>query len=63
MSWGDGFVVTGTVIKSWAISDPRPFFDTLLTKRLKDLVVRPPHYYRPPSPSRARLPPGGVLRV
>ncbi|BDA45059.1 hypothetical protein COCOBI_06-5390 [Coccomyxa sp. Obi] len=47
MNWGDGFVVDDRIIKEYGISDPKPFFDAVLTKPYRDLVVLAPHYYPP----------------
>lgn len=47
MNWGDGFVVDDSIIKEHGITDPKPFFDAVLAKPYRDLVVLSPHYYPP----------------
>jgi aryl-phospho-beta-D-glucosidase BglC (GH1 family) len=44
-NWGDGFATTK--ISELGLSDPRPFFDALLTKPYKDRVILAPHVYPP----------------
>ena len=62
MCWGDGFVTNKSIIAANGLSDPNPFFQTLLTKPYLDNVVVSPHYY-PPSISTATAgePGGSVL--
>jgi hypothetical protein len=31
-AWGDGFATNPSIISEYGLSDPRPFFDGLLTK-------------------------------
>lgn len=50
MCWGDGFITDHNIIAQTGISDPNPFFQTLLGKPYLDNVVISPHYY-PPSVS------------
>ena len=52
MCWGDGFVTNKSIIAANGLSDPNPFFQTLLTKPYLDNVVVSPHYY-PPSISHS----------
>ena len=42
-NWGDGFATDR--VKQLGIQDPRPFFDTLLTRPYKDRVILGPHVY------------------
>ncbi|BDA42796.1 probable major extracellular endoglucanase [Coccomyxa sp. Obi] len=44
-AWGDGFVTDGDLISQDGLSDPRPFFDGLLSKPYVDQVVLSPHVY------------------
>ncbi len=53
MCWGDGFVTDPNIIAANGLSDPNPFFQTLLTKDYLNNVVISPHYY-PPSISQAK---------
>lgn len=50
MCWGDGFITNPSIIAQTGISDPNPFFQTLLGKPYLANVVISPHYY-PPSVS------------
>lgn len=52
MNWGDGFITDRQLINERGMSDPNPFFLTLLTKPYLNNVVIAPHYY-PPSISQA----------
>ena len=47
MNWGDGFVVDDRIIREHGITDPKPFFDAVLDKPYRELVVLSPHYYPP----------------
>ena len=47
MCWGDGYVNDEALISSFGLSDPNPFFQTLLTKPYLDNMVIAPHYYGP----------------
>ncbi len=47
MCWGDGFVTDPVLIQRDNMSDPRPFFDDLLTRPYLNNVVISPHYYGP----------------
>ena len=47
MCWGDGFVTDAGLIAEYGLSDPRPFFNMLLTMPYLDNVVISPHYYGP----------------
>ena len=47
MCWGDGFVTNSSIIAANNLSDPNPFFQTLLTKPYLSNVVISPHYYPP----------------
>ena len=47
MCWGDGFVTDPSIIAAGNLSDPNPFFQTLLTKPYLNNVVVSPHYYPP----------------
>lgn len=47
MCWGDGFIVDPGLISSFGLTDPRPFFDTALTKPWINNLVISPHYYPP----------------
>lgn len=40
-AWGDGFVTDPTAISQDGLSDPRPFFDGLLTKPYANQVLCP----------------------
>jgi Cellulase (glycosyl hydrolase family 5) len=51
-NWGDGFVTDATLISQNGLSDPNPFFQTLLTKPYVNQVVISPHVY-PPSVTNA----------
>ncbi|EIE25045.1 hypothetical protein COCSUDRAFT_46570 [Coccomyxa subellipsoidea C-169] len=53
MCWGDGFVTDPAIIAANGLSDPNPFFTTLLSKPYLNNVVISPHYY-PPSISTAK---------
>ena len=53
MCWGDGFITDYDIIAQTGISDPNPFFQTLLGKPYLDNVVISPHYY-PPSVSGSK---------
>lgn len=50
MCWGDGFVTDNATIAADGLSDPNPFFTSLLAKPYLNNVVISPHYY-PPSVS------------
>lgn len=52
MCWGDGFITDKTLIAQTGMSDPNPFFVSLLQKPYLNNVVISPHYY-PPSISHA----------
>lgn len=47
LSWGNGFVVNGTLIQQYGLSDPRPFFNDLLKKKYLNNVIISPHLYGP----------------
>ena len=53
MCWGDGFITDHEIIARTGISDPNPFFQTLLGKPYLDNVIISPHYY-PPSVSGSK---------
>ena len=53
MCWGDGFITDLGIIGQTGISDPNPFFQTLLGKPYLNNVVISPHYY-PPSVSGSK---------
>jgi len=44
---GDGFVTDQTLIHHYALPDPRPFFDQLLTRNYRGRVMLAPHLYGP----------------
>ncbi len=44
-NWGDGFATTK--ISELGLSDPRPFFDELLSKPYRNRVILAPHVYPP----------------
>ena len=44
-NWGDGFATTK--ISELGLSDPRPFFDELLSKSYRNRVILAPHVYPP----------------
>ncbi|BDA41274.1 probable endoglucanase E1 [Coccomyxa sp. Obi] len=50
MNWGDGYITDASAIRIAAISDPNPFFTTLVSRPYLNNVVIAPHYY-PPSVS------------
>lgn len=52
-NWGDGFVTDDTVIAQYGLSDPKPFFNTVLTRPYANQVIISPHYY-PPSISEQK---------
>ena len=47
MCWGDGFVTDPAVIAQFGLTDPKPFFNTVLTRPYVNQVVISPHYYPP----------------
>lgn len=47
INWGDGFVSDDTVLRSTGLTDPRPFFNTLLGKPYLNNVALSPHMYPP----------------
>jgi hypothetical protein len=47
LSWGNGFVVNSTLIETYGLSDPRKFFNELLTKPYVNNVIISPHLYGP----------------
>ncbi|CAL5222764.1 g5176 [Coccomyxa viridis] len=47
MCWGDGFVTDPGVIAQYGLTDPKPFFNTVLTRPYANQVVISPHYYPP----------------
>ncbi|CAL5227268.1 g10199 [Coccomyxa viridis] len=47
MCWGDGFVTDPGVIAQYGLTDPNPFFNTVLTRPYANQVVISPHYYPP----------------
>jgi hypothetical protein len=51
MCWGDGFVTDQSIISANGLSDPNPFFTTLLDKPYLNNVIISPHFY-PPSISQ-----------
>ncbi|EIE25050.1 glycoside hydrolase [Coccomyxa subellipsoidea C-169] len=52
MNWGDGFITDQNLINQRGMSNPNPFFTTLLSKPYLNNIVISPHYY-PPSISKA----------
>ncbi len=46
-NWGDGFATDPTLISQNGLSDPRPFFNSLLQKPYLNQVVISPHVYPP----------------
>ena len=52
MNWGDGFITDQNLISQRGMSNPNPFFISLLSKPYLNNVVIAPHYY-PPSISHA----------
>ncbi len=50
MNWGDGYITDALAIRIAALSDPNPFFTTLVSRPYLNNVVIAPHYY-PPSVS------------
>ncbi|MBA2727273.1 MAG: cellulase family glycosylhydrolase [Parachlamydiaceae bacterium] len=46
-NWGDGFATDPTLISANGLSNPKSFFDTLLTKPYLNQVVISPHVYPP----------------
>lgn len=46
-NWGDGFVTNRQFIQQYRLSDPNPFFQTLLTKPYLNQVGISPHVYPP----------------
>lgn len=46
-NWGDGFCTNPQTISSYGLSDPNPFFETLLAKPYLNQVVISPHVYPP----------------
>lgn len=52
LNWGDGYITDATLIAISDITDPNPFFTTLLGKPYLNNVVIAPHFY-PPSVSSA----------
>eukprot|EP00879_Flechtneria_rotunda_P005895 GHRR01006201.1.p1 GENE.GHRR01006201.1~~GHRR01006201.1.p1 ORF type:complete len:485 (+),score=144.84 GHRR01006201.1:175-1629(+) len=52
LNWGNGFVTDYNVIRSRGLSDPNPFFSTLVRKPYASKVVFTPHVY-PPSITKA----------
>lgn len=47
LNWGDGFITNNTLIQQYGLSDPNPFFQTLLTKPYLNNVGVGPHIYPP----------------
>ena len=47
INWGDGFATDTTLIQQYGLSDPNPFFQTLLTKPYLNNVGISPHIYPP----------------
>lgn len=47
LNWGDGFVTDAQLVSRYGISDPNPFFQTLLTKPYLNQVGVSPHVYPP----------------
>ncbi|GBF93230.1 glycoside hydrolase [Raphidocelis subcapitata] len=52
LNWGNGFITDSQIIQSRGLSDPNPFFKTLLTKPYVDRSILTPHVY-PPSITHA----------
>jgi hypothetical protein len=50
MNWGDGYITDASLIRIGGLSDPNPFFTTLLDRPYLNNIVIAPHYY-PPSVS------------
>ena len=46
-NWGDGMAVDEKLVRERGLSDPNPFFRTLLTKPYLSQVVAGPHVYSP----------------
>ena len=76
MCWGDGFVTDPGTIAQFGLTDPKPFFNTVLTRPYANQVVISPHYYPPsisgqtfkcvlphPLHDQARLRPSVFFRV
>lgn len=51
-NWGDGICTDESLVSSLGLSDPNPFFTSLLQKPYVSQVVAAPHVY-PPSISMA----------
>lgn len=47
INWGDGFATTAAYLNLTGLTDPRPFFNTLLTKPYLNNVALGPHVYPP----------------
>ena len=47
LNWGDGFVTDSSVISQYGLSDPNPFFQSLLQKPYLNQVGVAPHVYPP----------------
>lgn len=52
INWGDGFATTSAYLQRTGYSDPRPFFDVLMTKPYLNNVALTPHMY-PPSVTKS----------
>ena len=47
LNWGNGIIIDETVIQQKGLSDPNPFFQTLLSKPYRRQVIAAVHVYGP----------------
>ncbi len=47
LNWGNGIITDETIIQQKGLSDPNPFFQTLLSKPYRRQVIAAVHVYGP----------------